>query len=163
LIAIALINLVVWSVVIGGYVLIGEPLRPSASSEAQVARETLLGLLLASGVAVGSAFLALLYTTSHGRGPLLLSLISGLAAAVGLIYLANIIAIWIAYDSMAIVGPTLTAFVPIGVALGALLLSAVSPDRKQASTRLGFGLGVGLGLILFLLNLTNGHMNVLYT
>jgi len=160
--AIAWINLLVLSVVIGGYVLV-EPLRPSPGREFRLAQEAFFGLLLASAIAVAVTFLALLFsTTPRGRWRLLLSLVSGLAVAVALILVANVVAAAVVYESMATVGPMLTAVVPIGLALAAIVLSAMSSDRKRATERLAFGMGVGLGLILFLLNVTNSQMNVLY-
>ena len=161
--AIGLINLLVWSVVIGGYVLIAAPFRPSGSPDVTLAREVLLGLLLGSAVAVAVVFLALLYSaTPRDRGPLLLWLVSGLAVALALVFVANGIAAALVYDSMAVVGPVVTGLVPVGMALVAMLLSAASPHWKKASIGLAFGLGAGLGLVLFLLNLTNGYLNVIY-
>jgi hypothetical protein len=161
--AIGLINLLAWSVVIGGYVLIAAPFRPSGAPEVALARGALFGLLLASAVAVAVVFLALLYSaTPRGRGSVLLSLVSGLAVALALVFVANAVAAALVYDSMAVVGPALTALVPVGLALVSMLLSAASPHWKRASIGLAFGLGAGLGLLLFLLNLTNGNMNVLY-
>ncbi len=163
LIAIAPIGLIVWSVIIGGYMLIAGPLRDSGAREVSLAREGLIGLLVAAAVAAGVAFLALLHSTvSGGRRPLLLALVCGFAVALGLIVVVNWVAVSIAPDSMAILGPTLSTVVPVGAAVVVMLLAAVSTDRKRAGMRLAFGLGIGLGLILLLLNVAYGRMNVLY-